>query len=216
MSEILTDGGRHRQWGAAETLRIFEETLDGRDSISVVARRNGVVPNLLYRWRQLMLEGGGVAVAGDDDVTSIAAVLNRQFRSQGMAPANHKRVYRIMAADRLLLAWRYTERPDYGHDGVVVAIRSNQRWCTDGFEFTCRNGKAVRCAFIIDAHGREIIAWVAIANAGIRGSYVRDIKMETVGARFGGMRAETPIGMLSKTSRSIPPERRAPLPDNLC
>jgi transposase len=28
----------------------------------VVARRNGVAPNLLYRWRRLMLEGGSVAV----------------------------------------------------------------------------------------------------------------------------------------------------------
>lgn len=75
VSEIITDGGRRRHWGAAEKLRIVEETLDGRDSISVVARRNGVAPNLLYRWRRLMLEGGSVAVAGDDDVTS-----NRQVR----------------------------------------------------------------------------------------------------------------------------------------
>lgn len=75
VSEIITDGGRRRHWGAAEKLRIVEETLDGRDSISVVARRNGVAPNLLYRWRQLMLEGGSVAVTGDDDVTS-----NRQVR----------------------------------------------------------------------------------------------------------------------------------------
>lgn len=75
VSEIITDGGRRRHWGAAEKLRIVEETLDGRDSISVVARRNGVAPNLLYRWRRLMLEGGSVAVTADDDVTS-----NRQVR----------------------------------------------------------------------------------------------------------------------------------------
>lgn len=73
-SEIITNGVRRRHWGAAEKLRIVEETLDGRDSISVVARRNGVAPNLLYRWRRLM-EGGSVAVVGDDDVTS-----NRQVR----------------------------------------------------------------------------------------------------------------------------------------
>jgi transposase len=47
--EIITDGGR-RRWSAAEKLRIVEETLDERESISVVARRNGVAPNLLYRW----------------------------------------------------------------------------------------------------------------------------------------------------------------------
>lgn len=43
--EIITDGGRCRRWGAAEKLRIVEETLDGRASVSAVARRNGVAPN---------------------------------------------------------------------------------------------------------------------------------------------------------------------------
>ncbi len=68
--EILTDTGRRRLWSSSEKLRIVEETLDGQNSVSVVARRNGVAPNLLYRWRRLMLAGGSVAVSGDDDVTS--------------------------------------------------------------------------------------------------------------------------------------------------
>jgi transposase len=78
--EIITDGGRRRRWSAAEKLRIVEETLDERESISVVARRNGVAPNLLYRWRRLMLEGGSVAVTGDDEVTSNRAVRQLEDR----------------------------------------------------------------------------------------------------------------------------------------
>jgi transposase len=78
--EIITDSGRRRRWSSAEKLRIVEETLDGRESISVVARRNGVAPNLLYRWRRLMLEGGSVAVAGDDDVTSNRTVRQLEDR----------------------------------------------------------------------------------------------------------------------------------------
>ncbi len=97
----------------------------------------------------------------------------------------------------LVLARRYTERPEYGHDGVVVAIRSNLRWCSDGFEFTCWNSEIVRGAFIIDAHDREIIAWRAVANAGISGSDVRDIMLEAVETRFGGLRATSAIEMLS-------------------
>jgi len=54
-TEIITDGGRRRRWTAAEKLRIVEETLEDQASISIVARRNGVEPNLLYRWRRLML-----------------------------------------------------------------------------------------------------------------------------------------------------------------
>lgn len=48
--EIITDGGRWRRWTAAEKLRIVEETLEDHASISIVARRDGVAPNLLYRW----------------------------------------------------------------------------------------------------------------------------------------------------------------------
>jgi len=78
--EIITDGGRRRRWTAAEKLRIVEETLDERASISVVARRNGVAPNLLYRWRRLMLEGGSVAVSEDDAVTSNKVVRQLEER----------------------------------------------------------------------------------------------------------------------------------------
>ncbi len=78
--EIITDGGRRRRWSAAEKLRIVEETLYDGDSVSAVARRNGVAPNLLYRWRRLMLEGGSVAVTGDDSVTSNKAVRELEAR----------------------------------------------------------------------------------------------------------------------------------------
>ena len=78
--EIITDGGRRRRWSAAEKIRIVEETLDEGASISVVARRTGVAPNLLYRWRRLMLDGGAVAVSEDDDVTSNRTVRQMEDR----------------------------------------------------------------------------------------------------------------------------------------
>ena len=78
--EMITDGGRRRRWSAAEKLRIVEETLYDGDSVSAVARRNGVAPNLLYRWRRLMVEGGSVAVTGDDSVTSNKAVREMEAR----------------------------------------------------------------------------------------------------------------------------------------
>ena len=78
--EIIVDGGRRRRWSAGEKLRIVEETLSGHDSISAVARRNGVAPNLLYRWRKLMLEGGSIAVQGDDSVTSDKTVREMETR----------------------------------------------------------------------------------------------------------------------------------------
>lgn len=127
----------------------------------------------------------------------ITALLNRQLRETGVAPVNHKRVYRIMQANNLLLARKYAERPDLAHDGKVIVMRSNLRWCSDGFEFTCWNGDIIRGAFIIDAHDREIIAWRAGVNAGISGSDIRDMMLEAVEARFATVRAPQPIEMLS-------------------
>jgi transposase len=78
--EIIMDGGRRRRWSAADKLRIVEETLYDGESISAVARRNGVAPNLLYRWRKLMLEGGSIAVAADDSVTGNKTVREMEAR----------------------------------------------------------------------------------------------------------------------------------------
>ena len=47
----------------------------------------------------------------------ITAILNRRLRSEGLAPVNHKRVYRIMKSHNLLLARKYSERPEHVHDG---------------------------------------------------------------------------------------------------
>jgi len=127
----------------------------------------------------------------------ITAVLNRELKAEALPPANHKRIYRLMQMHRMLLARRYTERPDHIHDGKVVVMRSNLRWCSDGFEFTCWDGAVVRGVFIIDAHDREIIAWRAVVNAGISGSDVRDMMLEAVERRFGGYRASASVEMLS-------------------
>ncbi|SCX29598.1 insertion element IS2 transposase InsD [Agrobacterium sp. DSM 25558] len=74
-----------------------------------------------------------------------------------------------------------------------MVIRSNLRWCSDGLEFTCWNGEVIRLAFIIDAFDREIIAWTAVANAGISGSDVREMMLEEVEKRFRATRAPQAI-----------------------
>ncbi len=127
----------------------------------------------------------------------ITAILNRQLRAQGLAPVNRKRVYRIMQTNSLLLARSHAERQVRTHDGKVIVMRSNLRWCSDGFEFTCWNGDVVRGAFIIDAHDREVIAWRAVVNAGISGSDVRDMMLEAMEKRCGAHSAPHPIEMLS-------------------
>ena len=76
-------------------------------------------------------------------------------------------------------------------------MRSNLRWCSDGFEFACWNGDIIRGAFVIDAHDREILAWCVVVNAGISGSDIRDILLEAVERRFGACRAPETIEFLT-------------------
>jgi putative transposase len=76
-------------------------------------------------------------------------------------------------------------------------MRSDLRWCSDGFEFTCWNGEVVRGAFVLDDHDREVIAWRATVDAGISGSDIRDMMLEALETRFGDLRAPHRVEWLS-------------------
>ncbi len=78
--EVITGVARRRCWSAEQKLRIIEESLEPGDSVSSVARRHGVAPNLLYRWRRLMSEGGAVALQADDGVTGNGEVRRLEDR----------------------------------------------------------------------------------------------------------------------------------------
>jgi putative transposase len=118
----------------------------------------------------------------------IAALLKRERRSAGQDPVNAKRVYRLMKKHGLLLERHTGRRFPRDHDGQVIAIRSNIRWCSDALEFTCWNGEIVRVAFALDCHDREVIGWLA-TTAGISGEMIRDMMVQCVELRFGSIRA---------------------------
>jgi transposase InsO family protein len=127
----------------------------------------------------------------------ITALVNRELASQGRPAVNRKRVYRIMQRNALLLERHSARRQGRIHDGKVMVMRSNLRWCSDALEFPCWNGAVIRVAFIIDAFDREIIAWSAVCGAGISGSDVRDMMLEAVEQRFGRPQAPHRIELLS-------------------
>ena len=61
---------QRRRWTLAEKLRLVQESNQPGMSISYVARKHGVAPSLLFRWRKLMSEGGKEAVRANDQVVS--------------------------------------------------------------------------------------------------------------------------------------------------
>ena len=66
------------------------------------------------------------------------ALVNRQRASVGAPRVNPKRVYRVMAANALLLP-KAPRRPQSSraHTGTVSVEVSDTRWCSDGFEIKC-------------------------------------------------------------------------------
>ena len=81
----------------------------------------------------------------------LTALLNRQLRTEGKPTVNGKRVLRILQVNGLTLERHTGARSGRTHDGVVVALRSNVRWCSDHLELHCRDGSIVRVLFAIDA-----------------------------------------------------------------
>jgi putative transposase len=88
----------------------------------------------------------------------IGAPLNRERLKNNLPRLNHKRFYRLMSQNNLLLQ-RYTcKPPSRVHDGKIVAIRPNLCWTSDGFEIDCWNGEVVRAAFALGTYDREVMA----------------------------------------------------------
>jgi transposase len=78
--ELITGTARRRYWSTEQKLRIIEESFEPGETVSSVARRNGVAANLLYRWRRLMSEGGVTAVGSDEPVVGNSEVRKLEER----------------------------------------------------------------------------------------------------------------------------------------
>ncbi len=54
-----------RKYNAEEKIRIVLEGLRGEDSIAELCRREGINPNLYYKWSKEFLEAGKARLTGD-------------------------------------------------------------------------------------------------------------------------------------------------------
>ena len=78
--ELISGEARRRRWSTEQKLQIIEESFLPGETISSVARRRGVAPNLLYRWRRLLTEGGAAAVGSDEPVVGSSEVRRLEER----------------------------------------------------------------------------------------------------------------------------------------
>lgn len=78
--EVLDGPERRRRWRTAEKLAMVEATYAPEVTVSLVARRNGVQPNQLFRWRKLAAQGALTATAAEGEV--VAASEYRALQNQ--------------------------------------------------------------------------------------------------------------------------------------
>lgn len=72
--KVITSVQRRRRWTAEEKRAMVEEAEQPGMSISSVARKYDVHPNLLFIWRRLMREGALEAVRRDERVVPVSEV----------------------------------------------------------------------------------------------------------------------------------------------
>ncbi|HHV8877917.1 TPA: IS3 family transposase, partial [Escherichia coli] len=125
------------------------------------------------------------------------ALLRRQAELDGMPAINAKRVYRIMRQNALLLERKTAVPPSKrAHTGKVAVKESNQRWCSDGFEFRCDNGEKLRVTFALDCCDREALHW-AVTTGGFDSETVQDVMLGAVERRFGNELPASPVERLT-------------------
>jgi len=78
--ELITGDVGRRRWTTEQKLQIIEESFGPGETVSSAARRHGVAPNLLYRWRRLLSEGGTAAVDSDETVVGSSEVKKLEER----------------------------------------------------------------------------------------------------------------------------------------
>ena len=113
----------------------------------------------------------------------VTAMLNRKRENDDKKRLNPKRIYRIMKQAGMLLE-RHTGRSTRTHDGKIITLKPNLRWCSDTLQIRCWNGEKVELAFALDCWDREAMSWV-VTTGSITGEMIRDLMVEAVENRFG-------------------------------
>jgi transposase InsO family protein len=117
----------------------------------------------------------------------VTAIINRINKTKGFPRINHKRIYRMMKENNLLLQ-KNEPRLKRIHEGKIITLRSNIRWCSDMLGIRCWDGHMVHVAFVMDCHDREVISFIA-SNGGIDGEMIRIMIHDAKEKRFGNLQA---------------------------
>ncbi len=72
--EVVTSVQRRRRFTPDQKKAIIEEAEQPGSSISIVARKYGINPSQVFKWRRLMQEGALVAAGSEEQVVPLSEV----------------------------------------------------------------------------------------------------------------------------------------------
>jgi putative transposase len=165
---------RSADWQDGRTLRRDEEA-----DAEVLSRIPGIISDMpSYGYRRVW------------------GIMRRQLRDEELPPVNARRVYRVMREHNLFLLHDKPQRSQREHNGKIAVAESNQRWCSDSFEFGYDDGEKLRVTFALDCCDREAIDWAA-SPGGYDSMPVQDVMPGAVEKRFGATLPDKPMQRLT-------------------
>ncbi|GGA83021.1 transposase [Nitratireductor aestuarii] len=131
--ELLTGDVRRRRWTTEQKLTIIEQSFEPGETVSSTARRHGVAPNLLYRWRRLLSEGGAAAVDSDEPVVGNSEVKKLEDRVRELERMLGRKTMEVeILREALSKADSKNVWPAplaRGFYGVLISLRQRMRSC---------------------------------------------------------------------------------------
>jgi len=187
-----------RKFSTEEKIRIVLDGLRGESSVAELCRREGINPNLYYRWSKDFLEAGRKRLSGDtvreantDEVTGLKrenddlkqAVAELYLRNDWHITDTHdyfvseSSVYRILKAHDLITSPQFTvmrASDKFQHP----TGRVHELWQTDFTYFRVIGWGWYFLSTILDDYSRYIITWrltttMAAADVNRLGEYVQ-------------------------------------------
>ncbi|EFA6841993.1 DDE-type integrase/transposase/recombinase, partial [Escherichia coli] len=217
MIDVLGPEKRRRRT-TQEKIAIVQQSFKPGMTVSLVARQHGVAASQLFLWRKQYQEGSLTAVAAGEQVvpaSELAAAMKQIKELQRLLgkktmenellkeAVEYGRAKKwiahapLLPGNALLLERKPAVPPSKrAHTGRVAVKESNQRWCSDGFEFCCDNGERLRVTFALDCCDREALHW-AVTTGGFNSETVQDVMLGAVERRFGNDLPSSPVEWLT-------------------
>ena len=102
-----------RKYSAEEKIRIVLEGLRGENSIAELCRREGIIPNVYYRWSKIFLDAGKKRLEGD---------IIREANSSQVQSLRSENSHLKQAVAELFLRTKMLKKSLTGTDGPMEDI----------------------------------------------------------------------------------------------